>query len=118
MGTMSLLSANGFPPKRSRSYPYARVYDSLQKSKRITVIPIVKDEGIGGDRDFIQWDTTSLMSLLEVYVIFGYYNRAIINPRRPNKITGQQFDNNLVLENQRIYNLPKFCTALELERVT
>jgi len=88
-------------PKRSRSYPYARVYDSLQKSKRITVIPIVKDEGIGGDRDFIQWDTISLMSLLEVYVIFGYYNRAIINPRRPNKITGQQFDNNLVLEEIR-----------------
>ncbi len=88
-------------PKRSRSYPYARVYDSLQKRKRITVIPIVKGEGTGGDRDFIQWDTISLMSLLEVYVIFGYYNRAIINPRRPNKITGQQFDNSSILEKIR-----------------
>ena len=32
-------------PKRTRSYPYARVYDTLGTSKRITVIPIIKDEG-------------------------------------------------------------------------
>lgn len=84
-------------PKRTRSYPYARVYDSLQKSKRATIIPIVKDEGIGGDRDFIQWDTISLMSLLEVYVIFGYYNQASCNARNPNKITNQQFDKDQIL---------------------
>ena len=47
-------------PKRTRSYPYARVYNTLRCPKRITVIPIVKDEGKNGDRDFIQWDTVSL----------------------------------------------------------
>ncbi|RKX55399.1 MAG: hypothetical protein DRP50_02815, partial [Thermotoga sp.] len=32
--------------KRTRSYPYARVYDSLGfQGKKVTVIPIVKDEG-------------------------------------------------------------------------
>jgi len=41
--------------KRTRSYPYARVYDSLGFSgKKATIIPIVKDEGIEGDRDFLQ----------------------------------------------------------------
>ena len=52
-------------PKRTRSYPYTRVYDSLGFSgKKVTVIPIIKDEGFDGDRDFLQWDTVSLMSLL------------------------------------------------------
>ena len=54
--------------KRTRSYPYARVYSTLNFSgKKITIIPVVKDEGKQGDRDFLQWDTVSLMSLLGVY---------------------------------------------------
>lgn len=43
-------------PKRTRSYPYERVYNTLSQPKKITIIPIVKDEGINGDRDFIQFD--------------------------------------------------------------
>lgn len=84
-------------PKRTRSYPYARVYDTIARGQRVTVIPFAKDEGLDGDRDFIQWDTISLMSLLEVYTIFGYYNQASRNPRKVNKITSQKFDNNTVV---------------------
>lgn len=73
-------------PKRTRSYPYARVYDTISRNKRITIIPIIKDEGIDGDRDFIQWDTISLMSLLEVYVIFCYYNEANKNTKYTTKL--------------------------------
>lgn len=83
-------------PKRTRSYPFERVYNSLNVPKRITVIPIIKDEGSEGDRDFIQWDTVSLMSLLNVYVILAYYNKAIIHPSRENKITNQEFENDYV----------------------
>lgn len=78
-------------PKRTRSYPYERVYDTLSASKKITVIPIIKDEGADGDRDFIQWDTISLMSLLDTFVIFAYYSTAE-KSERGNKITNQQFD--------------------------
>ncbi len=79
--------------KRTRSYPYARVYDTLGFSgKKITIIPIVKDEGKEGDRDFLQWDTVSLMSLLGVYVIIAYYNEAEPSKRYKNKITNQRFD--------------------------
>ena len=64
-------------PKRTRSYPYARIYDTLNFSgKRVTIIPIVKDEGFDGDRDYLQWDTISLMSLLGIYVIISYYKIA------------------------------------------
>ncbi|MDE0041040.1 MAG: hypothetical protein OXT74_03325, partial [Candidatus Poribacteria bacterium] len=80
-------------PKRTRSYPYGRVYDTLQFSgKKVTVIPIVKDEGKQGDRDFVQWDTISLMSLLGVYVIIGYYSGASRSTRYKHKITAQRFD--------------------------
>jgi len=79
--------------KRTRSYPYARAYDSLSFSgKKITIIPIVKDEGKDGDRDFLQWDTVSLMSLLGIYVIIAYYSDASPSSKYDNKITNQKFD--------------------------
>ncbi len=83
-------------PKRTRSYPYERVYNTLGTAKRITVIPIIKDEGKKGDRDFIQWDTISLMSLLNVCVVFSYYKTAEKHKTRENKITNQQLDNELI----------------------
>lgn len=83
--------------KRTRSYPYARVYDTLGfNGKRITVIPIYKDEGFDGDRDFLQYDTISLMSLLGVYVIIAYYNNADKNIDYENKITNQEFDHSFI----------------------
>jgi len=82
-------------PKRTRSYPYARVYDTLAfPCKRVTIIPVMKDEGADGDRDFLQWDTVSLMSLLGIYVIISYYFDASKNPKFKNKITNQKFDIN------------------------
>ena len=84
-------------PKRTRSYPFERVYNTLNISKKITVIPIIKNEGYGGDRDYIQWDTISLMSLLDVYVIFAYYNNASKHKMRIDKITKQLFDNTYVI---------------------
>jgi len=79
-------------PKRTRSYPYARVYDTLGFSgKKVTIIPVIKDEGKDGDRDFLQWDTVSLMSLLGVYVILGYYIEAVPSIDYRNKITNQRF---------------------------
>ena len=79
--------------KRTRSYPYTRIYNSLGFSgKKLTVIPVVKDEGKEGDRDFLQWDTVSLMSLLNVYVIISYYKYAEKSSRYKNKITNQRFN--------------------------
>lgn len=97
-GKHSFAISKWVSPKRTRSYPYERVYNTLSTSKKITVIPIVKDEGATGDRDFLQWDTISLMSLLDVYVIFGYYNKAA---KAENKINNQQFDKNYVVQKIR-----------------
>ena len=85
-------------PKRTRSYPYSRVYDTLSFSgKKATIIPILKDEGKQGDRDFLQWDTISLMSLLGVYVIISYYADASKSRRYAHKITGQKFNSGHIM---------------------
>lgn len=85
--------------KRTRSYPYARVYDTLSfLGKKVTIVPFVKDEGIKGDRDFLQYDSISFMSHLGVYVIVGYYTDAERNLRMEGKITNQRHDSEYILE--------------------
>ncbi|HCA42032.1 MAG TPA: hypothetical protein DEP28_02125 [Bacteroidetes bacterium] len=96
-------------PKRTRSYPFERVYNSLKINKKITVIPIIKDEGAKGDRDFIQWDTVSLMSLLDVFVIFAYYEKADVNPKNKNKISNQKFDNKYV--NSKVKEIEQYHSS-------
>ncbi len=78
-------------PKRTRSYPYARVYDILSQdvSKKVSIIPVVKDEGKYGDRDFLQWDTISLLSLLNVFIIPTYYCDA---DKKGFKLTNQRLE--------------------------
>ena len=93
-GKNSFAVSKWVSPKRTRSYPYERVYNTLNISKKITIIPVVKDEGVDGDRDFLQWDSISLMSLLDVYVILAYYTSAT---RNGSKLKKQKFDNTYIL---------------------
>lgn len=46
-------------PKRTRSYPFERIYNTLNAQKIATIIPIIKDEGKDGDLDKIQYSTFS-----------------------------------------------------------
>ena len=78
--------------KRTRSFPFARVYDSLNSTFKCTVIPIFKDEFGRGDRDYLGFDTISLMSLLNVFMIIGYYKHADLHLRKPDRITNQRYD--------------------------
>ena len=97
-GSEKVAVSRWISPKRTRSYPYERVYDTLSFSgKKVAVIPVVKDEGLGGDRDFLQWDTISLLSLLDVHVVLAFYDDAEKNTKKADKITSQKFDKNFVL---------------------
>jgi hypothetical protein len=83
-------------PKRTRSYPFERLYNTYNSPMRLTVIPIIKDEGADGDLDRIQYSTISWMNLLNVYIVLAYYGNAAKNKRplqlAKNKITSQEFD--------------------------
>lgn len=47
-------------PKRTRTYPFARIYNTYHlNSKKVTIIPIIKDEGADGDNDRINFITMS-----------------------------------------------------------
>lgn len=84
-------------PKRTRSYPFARIYQTYNSPKRVTIIPIIKDEGKDGERDRIQYSTFSWMSLLDIYIVLAYYNHAEPNFKSgKQKITHQRFDNEFV----------------------
>jgi hypothetical protein len=87
-------------PKRTRSYPFSRIYNTYNSSKTITVIPIIKDEGKDGDRDRIQYSTISWMNLLNVYIVLAYYETAEKSYKKgqenKNKLTNQKFNNEFV----------------------
>lgn len=87
-------------PKRTRSYPFERLYNTFNSPMRLTVIPVLKDEGLDGDLDRIQYSTISWMNLLNIYIVLGYYDEAIKNLRplqiSKNKITNQEFNVNAV----------------------
>lgn len=105
--------------KRTRSYPYARIYDTLNFSgKKVTIIPIFKDEGKEGDRDYLQWDTISLMSLLGVYIIISYYKSAEKSKRYIGKITNQRFDiSQIENEIRKLLNFQSDALHWNLEQI-
>jgi hypothetical protein len=83
-------------PKPTRSYPFERLYNTYNGQKIITIIPILKDEGADGDRDFIAFKTFSWMSLLNIYVVLAYYSSATKRQGAKQKITNQMFETDFV----------------------
>lgn len=97
-------------PKRTRSYPFERLYNTFNSPIRLTIIPVIKDEGLDGDLDRIQYSTISWMNLLNVYIVLAYYDKAIKNVRplqlARNKITSQEFNINSV--NDQIIRISQY----------
>ncbi|GAB4162435.1 MAG: hypothetical protein Fur0021_36640 [Candidatus Promineifilaceae bacterium] len=89
-------------PKRTRSYPFERIYNTYNSPKVMTIVPILKDEGWDGDLDRIQYSTVSWMNLLNIYIVLTYYRSAEKNlskgQRGRHKLTNQRFDTQLVNE--------------------
>lgn len=87
-------------PKRTRSYPFARIYTTYNSSKIITIIPVIKDEGKDGDRDIIQYSTISWMNLLNIYIVLAYYETAQKSHKKgqanKDKLSNQKFNNEFV----------------------
>ena len=78
-------------PKRTRSYPFARIYNTFHfNTKKVTIIPIIKDEGAGTqNNDRINFITFSWMNLLNIYIILAWYEDAERKPETTNRITNQ-----------------------------
>ncbi|MBE9127768.1 MULTISPECIES: hypothetical protein [unclassified Coleofasciculus] len=86
-------------PKRTRSYPFARIYNTYYlNTKKVAVIPVIKDEGLAGDNDRINFITFSWMSLLNVYIILAWYEEAEKAKGDAPKLTKQKFNADYVKE--------------------
>jgi hypothetical protein len=87
-------------PKRTRTYPFERIYNTYNAVRSLTVIPIIKDEGRDGDLDKIQYSTISWMNLLNVYIVLAYYETAEKSRRASqaerHKLTRQKLNNEFV----------------------
>ena len=81
-------------PKRTRSYPFARIYNTFHfNTKKVTIIPIIKDEGAGTqNNDRINFITFSWMNLLNIYIILAWYEDAERKPGTTDRITDQILD--------------------------
>ena len=88
-----LAIAKWVSPKRTRSYPFSRLYRIYHFGfKRVAIIPIIKDEGIGEGRnksnnDRINFTTLSWMNLMNIYVVLCWYDDA--EKMSPTRITSQ-----------------------------
>lgn len=87
-------------PKRTRSYPFARIYNTYNSSKVLTIIPVIKDEGKDGDLDKLQYSTISWMNLLNTYIVLGYYEDAEKSQKKKqfsrDKLTKQKFNGEFI----------------------
>lgn len=87
-------------PKRTRSYPFARIYNTYNAAKILTIIPVIKDEGKDGDLDKLQYSTISWMNLLNTYIVLGYYEEAEksqkIGQSAKDKLTNQKFNSEFI----------------------
>lgn len=64
-------------PKRTKTNPLPRVYSSLiHNGLKITIIPVLKEEGEGGEQNLLHPNTIYWMTLLGVYVVVGFYEKA------------------------------------------
>lgn len=97
---MELAYSKWVSPKRSRSYPFARIYNTYNAAKVITIIPVIKDEGRDGDLDKLQYSTISWMNLLNTYIVLGYYENAIKSQKKgqtdKQKLTNQSFNREFI----------------------
>ena len=91
-------------PKPSRTYPSAGIYRTYHlQTKRVTVIPVIKDEGNDTrNNERLGSMTLARMNLTDVYIILAWYELAEPDLKLGgNRITGQLLNNSSVLEKMR-----------------
>lgn len=104
--SLTLGYAKWVSPKRTRSYPFSRLYKIYHLPKKVAIIPIMKDEGYGGDLDHINFITFSWMNLTNIYVILAWYEHCKPHRTQKNKITAQRFDNDYI--RQKLYEVSRY----------
>ncbi len=118
-----LAYAKWVSPKRTQNSPLARTYhtyanheanhdatheanhdathtDTTTRSnpaKKLTIIPVIKDDGREGEIEKIQASTIAWLTLLNTYIVLGYYDQADRKKDSDrNKLTNHRFNNDFI----------------------
>jgi hypothetical protein len=85
-------------PLQTKSYPFARIYNTcLPATMAITIVPVLKDNGIDGELEQIQYATLSWMNLANVYIVFAYFDKAVGTKKDGvHKLVKQKLNNEIV----------------------
>jgi hypothetical protein len=105
-------------PKRTRTYPLARVYSVYHVPKKVAIIPIIKDEGNQNDR--INYITYSWMNLSNVYIILAWNESAsqhrFDNTRLSKQILNSAFINERLTELRTYQQTALHWNTMHFER--
>lgn len=86
-------------PKRTRTYPFPRIYSTLGRTtKQVPIIPIIKDEGASTNNDRINSITFSWMNLMNVHIVLAWYEDAERKTGTIDRITNQVLNTESVRE--------------------
>jgi len=103
-------------PKRTRSFPMARMFEILSSPhKKVALVPIVKDEG--AQADYLGFETVSIINTFGFYCILSYYDDAEIKVGKSTKITSQKLSfesiiTDLTLIDSENYSTDKWNTKI------
>jgi hypothetical protein len=92
-------------PKRTRSYPFARLYQVYHLPKKVAIIPVIKDEGAGGDLDRINFITFSWMNLTNIYIILAWYEHFHPTPHAPIRLQGNVLMPTTFITNCKLFEI-------------
>lgn len=104
-------------PIQTKSYPFARIYNTYQSiNRRITIVPVLKDNGADGTLEYIQYSTLSWMNLANVYIVFAYFDKASKRQKGDqNKLIKQKL-NNAIVKSQIERLIPYHSSAIHWNR--
>ena len=104
-------------PVEGKSYPFARIYNTGGSANRpITIVPVLKDDGIDGRLEHIQYSTLSWMNLANVYIVFSFFDKAVaLEKEHQHRLIKQQLNNEIIkLQIEKL--IPYLSSAIHWNR--
>lgn len=104
-------------PIQSKSNPFARIYKTYEPvDRRITIVPVLRDDGMGGKLEHVEYATLSWMNVANVYIIFAYFDKAIGFKKDDQQKLIKQKLNNEIIKSQIEKLMPYHSSAIHWNR--
>jgi hypothetical protein len=104
-------------PTQEKSYSFSKIYNIYNPvSRRIIIVPVLKDSGADGKLEYMQYSTLSWMNLANVYIVFSYFDKTHTTQRKGRQILIKQELNNEIIRLQIEKLSPYHSSAIHWNR--